>query len=223
MRTSCATGSSARARGPGGGARCADLCRQPRESRRARARSPLCVRARRHLRRRRGARAARDNIGSIRSCTSPRNRTSIARSWDPTISSAPMWSVRMRCSRQPRRCGWSARSCPRIAFIMCPRTRCTARLGPTMRRFTNRRPMPRIRRTPRARRPRITWCARTTRPMGSHTTVTNCSNNYGPYQFPEKLIPLTIINILMGKRPAGVRRWAAGARLAARRPTIARR
>ena len=26
--------------------------------------------------------------------------------------------------------------------------------------------------------------------------VTNCSNNYGPYQFPEKLIPLTILNIL---------------------------
>jgi dTDP-glucose 4,6-dehydratase len=31
------------------------------------------------------------------------------------------------------------------------------------------------------------------------TTVTNCSNNYGPYQFPEKLIPLTIVNILLGK------------------------
>jgi dTDP-glucose 4,6-dehydratase len=34
---------------------------------------------------------------------------------------------------------------------------------------------------------------------GLQTTVTNCSNNYGPYHFPEKLIPLTIINILMGK------------------------
>lgn len=34
---------------------------------------------------------------------------------------------------------------------------------------------------------------------GLHTTVTNCSNNYGPYHFPEKLIPLTIINILLGK------------------------
>ena len=29
--------------------------------------------------------------------------------------------------------------------------------------------------------------------------VTNCSNNYGPYQFPEKLIPLMIINALAGK------------------------
>ena len=34
---------------------------------------------------------------------------------------------------------------------------------------------------------------------GLSTTVTNCSNNYGPYHFPEKLIPLTIINILGGK------------------------
>ena len=29
--------------------------------------------------------------------------------------------------------------------------------------------------------------------------ISNCSNNYGPYQFPEKLIPLTIINALEGK------------------------
>ena len=34
---------------------------------------------------------------------------------------------------------------------------------------------------------------------GLNTTLTNCSNNYGPYHFPEKLIPLIIINILMGK------------------------
>jgi dTDP-glucose 4,6-dehydratase len=34
---------------------------------------------------------------------------------------------------------------------------------------------------------------------GLETTLTNCSNNYGPYHFPEKLIPLTIINILHGK------------------------
>ena len=29
---------------------------------------------------------------------------------------------------------------------------------------------------------------------------TNCSNNYGPYQFPEKLIPLCLLNILAGKK-----------------------
>jgi len=34
---------------------------------------------------------------------------------------------------------------------------------------------------------------------GLPVTVTNCSNNYGPYQFPEKLIPLMIINALTGE------------------------
>lgn len=34
---------------------------------------------------------------------------------------------------------------------------------------------------------------------GLPVTITNCSNNYGPYQFPEKLIPLMIINMLGGK------------------------
>jgi len=35
---------------------------------------------------------------------------------------------------------------------------------------------------------------------GMPTIVTNCSNNYGPYQFPEKLIPLIINNALSGKK-----------------------
>ena len=34
---------------------------------------------------------------------------------------------------------------------------------------------------------------------GLPTLTTNCSNNYGPYQFPEKLIPLMILNALAGK------------------------
>lgn len=34
---------------------------------------------------------------------------------------------------------------------------------------------------------------------GLPTVMTNCSNNYGPYQFPEKLIPLMCVNILLGK------------------------
>jgi dTDP-glucose 4,6-dehydratase len=37
------------------------------------------------------------------------------------------------------------------------------------------------------------------RTFGVPTLVTNCSNNYGPYHFPEKLIPLMIINALEGK------------------------
>ncbi|AEK57037.1 MULTISPECIES: dTDP-glucose 4,6-dehydratase [Acidithiobacillus] len=34
---------------------------------------------------------------------------------------------------------------------------------------------------------------------GLQTTTSNCSNNYGPFHFPEKLIPLVILNILHGK------------------------
>lgn len=48
---------------------------------------------------------------------------------------------------------------------------------------------------------------------GLPTLATNCSNNYGPYQFPEKLIPLMILNALTGKplpvygRGENVRDW----------------
>jgi dTDP-glucose 4,6-dehydratase len=48
---------------------------------------------------------------------------------------------------------------------------------------------------------------------GLPTLVTNCSNNYGPYHFPEKLIPLVILNALEGKplpvygTGANVRDW----------------
>ncbi len=34
---------------------------------------------------------------------------------------------------------------------------------------------------------------------GLPATISNCSNNYGPYQFPEKLIPLCIVNLLEGR------------------------
>lgn len=37
------------------------------------------------------------------------------------------------------------------------------------------------------------------RTYGFPTIITNCSNNYGPYHFPEKLIPLMILNALKGK------------------------
>jgi len=38
------------------------------------------------------------------------------------------------------------------------------------------------------------------RTYGLPVVVSNCSNNYGPYHFPEKLIPLTILNGLAGER-----------------------
>lgn len=48
---------------------------------------------------------------------------------------------------------------------------------------------------------------------GLPTIITNCSNNYGPYHFPEKLIPLMIINAIEGKplpvygRGENIRDW----------------
>jgi len=35
---------------------------------------------------------------------------------------------------------------------------------------------------------------------GLPITISNCSNNYGPYQYPEKLIPLFVINLMAGKK-----------------------
>lgn len=51
------------------------------------------------------------------------------------------------------------------------------------------------------------------RTYGLSTCISNCSNNYGPYQFPEKLIPLMIANCLAGKplpvygKGSNVRDW----------------
>ena len=54
------------------------------------------------------------------------------------------------------------------------------------------------------------------RTFGLPILVTNCSNNYGPYQFPEKLIPLIILNALRGRalplygKGTQVRDWLFG-------------
>ena len=139
-------------------------------------------------------------IASTPSCTSPRNRTSTARSSDRTISSAPMWSARMRCSRPRRRCGSTRKTVPATSLpprldgrgLRLARAR-------TMRRSTSRRPY--APNSPysasKAASDHLVRAYHET--YGLDTTVTNCSNNYGPYQFPEKLIPLTLINILRGK------------------------
>ena len=70
-----------------------------------------------------------------------------------------------------------------------------ARPEPSRRRRRSRRAA----RTPRARPPPTTWWRRSTTPTGWTRVITRCSNNYGPYQFPEKLIPLMILNAFEGK------------------------
>jgi len=49
---------------------------------------------------------------------------------------------------------------------------------------------PQFRLTPLARQQAIIWCGRSFQLTGMPVLITNCSNNYGPYQHPEKLIPL---------------------------------
>ena len=55
---------------------------------------------------------------------------------------------------------------------------------------------------------------------GLPVLTTNCSNNYGPYQFPEKLIPLMILKAIAGEAPPGLRRRRQRARLALRRRSL---
>ena len=59
------------------------------------------------------------------------------------------------------------------------------------------------------------------RTHGMDVVVTRCSNNYGPYQFPEKVIPLFVTNLLDGRHGPALRRRRQRPRLAARRTTTA--
>ena len=51
----------------------------------------------------------------------------------------------------------------------------------------------------RRRPPAITWCRAWVHTYKLPALITNCSNNYGPLQFPEKLLPLMINNAIAGK------------------------
>ena len=77
--------------------------------------------------------------------------------------------------------------------------RCMARWVPTIPRSPRQRPTRPTAPMRRRRRRPITWCAPIIHTYGLPALTTNCSNNYGPYQFPEKLIPLMILNALEGK------------------------
>ena len=86
-----------------------------------------------------------------------------------------------------------------FAFCIFPRTRSTARSVRRMLRF----------RETTAYAPNSPYSASKAaadhlvrayhHTYGLPTLTTNCSNNYGPYQFPEKLIPLAILNAMNGK------------------------
>ena len=102
-------------------------------------------------------------------------------------------------------------------------TRSSARWA-TTGAFTETTPLRPATRPIRPRRPRADHLVRAWgQTYGLPVVITNCSNNYGPYQFPEKLIPLIILNALDGQADAGLRRGRERARLAPRRGPRRRR
>lgn len=82
---------------------------------------------------------------------------------------------------------------------MCPPTKCLVRSAPRTLRLNEATPYD----------PRSPYSASKAssdhlvrayfHTYGLPITISNCSNNYGPYHFPEKLIPLIITNLLEGK------------------------
>ena len=137
-----------------------------------------------------------------RSSTSPRRATSTARFTDRRSSLQPMSSARSRCSRPCAPTGpRSVRpTSAAFRFLHVSTDEVYGSLGPARsRRSRKRRPTRPTARTRRRRPHPITWCAHGITRTACRSLTTNCSNNYGPRQFPEKLIPLMIVNALAGK------------------------
>ena len=173
----------------------------------------LHVRARRHRRRRAGRRPAASSTASTRSCTSPPRATSTARSTGPARSSRPTSSAPTRCSRS---CAQAADEAVHFPPRLDRRGVRLARATTGM--FTEQTPYDadlalfglegRL-------RPSGARLARA--PTACRSRSPTARNNYGPYQFPEKLIPLMILNAARGQAAAGLRRRRQRARLAVRR------
>ena len=99
-----------------------------------------------------------------------------------------MSKARSCCSRRrgaPARCAGSCRFRPTRSTAACPRAR--ARNATSCGRATRTRP---------ARPAPIGWPTATSRPTTCPVIVTRASNNYGPYQFPEKVLPLFVTNLV---------------------------
>ena len=137
----------------------------------------------------RGRRAARSRA-STRSSTSPPRRTSTARSPSPTRSSRTHARRHLRAARG----GARARAC---ATCRSRPTRSTARSRRARSpRTSPLQPVLALQRDEGRRRPARR--SPTSTPTGCETVICRGSNNYGPYQYPEKLIPLMVLNALHG-------------------------
>src|SRR6202034_902882 len=131
--------------------------------------------------------------------TSRRNPTSTARSRIRRRSCAPTCSAPRCCSRRRVAPGGRRRRSAAAASITCRPTRATARRLRRPPGFTESPPYspnPPYAASKAAADHLVRAYAHTYR---LPCTISNCSNNYGPYQFPEKLLPLCILNILEGR------------------------
>ena len=143
----------------------------------------------RHPRRRAGR---RDHVGRRRGGALRRRvATSTGRSPAPPTSSRRTSAAR-RCCCRPRWRPGSGSSCT------CPRTRCTARSRtgswPETHPLEPNSPYS-------ASKAGSDLLARAYhRTHGLPVCITRCSNNYGPHQFPEKVIPLFVTNLLDGRQ-----------------------
>ena len=170
---------------------------------------------RRHLRPRGGRGGVRAISPEAGSCIWPPKAMSIARSTAPPSSSRPMWWAPSSCLSEALAYWRELKREARETFRFHPHldrrsVRLAGRRGSVPRGHAlsaqfalfglqgGRGPSgARLART-------LTACRR---------SLTNCSNNYGPYHFPEKLIPLTILNAVEGKplpvygRGENIRDW----------------
>ena len=160
----------------------------------------LQVRPGRHLRRR--ARRRADAPATTPSSTSPPSRTSTAPSHAPPTSS----TTNVVGHPDPARRGAAAPGRP-LRARLAP-TRSTARS--TTGSWTEERAAAAQLAVLRLEgRPPTSSPAPTTAPTGCDVSITRCSNNYGPYQYPEKVIPLFVTNLHRRRHGAAVRRRAA--------------
>ena len=187
-RTSCAMALRALARRARRGARCAHLRRATARTSTACPTPRAHVRARRHPRS--GGGGARRWTGcDVRASTSPPSRTSTARSRRRASSSRPTSTACSCCCEEARR-----RGVERFVQISTDEVYGEVLEGHVDR---GRRPLDAaqpVRREQGGRRPARLRLLRAR--TGCRSSITRCSNNYGPYQYPEKLIPLFVTNAL---------------------------
>ena len=160
-----------------------------------------CLREGRHLRPGAASINCWPTTSPAPSCTSRPKATSIAPSTAPRPSCAPMSRAPSRCSRR-RRAYWSKLPDAQkggFRFLHVSTDEVYGSLGATDPAFVETR----------AYEPNSPYSASKAasdhlvrawhHTYGLPVVTTNCSNNYGPWHFPEKLIPLMIVNALAGR------------------------